>query len=280
MGSAPQRSNTLSRGHGRIGSIRHKISAPVELTHTTNMLAYNAPDLYPQSVRSPSSSTKSDDETDSTHSSASSPPTSPDVPSAVNRSASPEPNHLSCYFMPPGHKLPPAVSEAPKIPQRAPSHTKKASYEAASKNPRYSHLSSHSASTKTSISMSRSSSSSTAVTSVSSGSISQKPSLPTLPTVSSVQPQPTSRSTPNLRKAAERSEAPHPFGQELAQVSELAEDYGVTATVNVLDQEEQELISKGLCRFRAEDYLSEIHELFSTFFVPPPPVEVQQPIWI
>jgi hypothetical protein len=253
----------------------------MELKHATNMLAYNAPDLYPQSAKSTTSSSKSDDDSDSAHTSTSSPPTSPDVPSAADRSTSPEPNHLSCYFTPPGHALPSNVSESavPKIPQRAPSHTKKASYEAAFKNSRYSSQSSHSASTKASTTLSRSSSSSTAATSFSAGSLSRKPSIPSMPTVHVTPSPPVTRSNPNLRKTAERSDPHHPFGQELAQVSEIAEHYGVKATVDIMEQEEQDLVSRGLCRLRAEDYLAEIHDLFSTFFQPPL-VESQQPVWI
>jgi len=60
---------------------------------------------------------------------------------------------------------------------------------------------------------------------------------------------------------------PHPFGQELAQVSELAEEYGITAQkMEVIDSEEQELLSLGLFKFRAEDYMSEIHGLFLSAF--------------
>ena len=118
----PQRSNTTKAS---LGNIRAKISAPVELTHTTNMLSYNAPDLFPE--KGPKSATsmssfKSDDESDGNLTSASTPPTSPDSPFPQKRSASPEPNHVSCYFTAP--KSAP-LAEAPVIPQRAPSHTKK-----------------------------------------------------------------------------------------------------------------------------------------------------------
>jgi hypothetical protein len=59
----------------------------------------------------------------------------------------------------------------------------------------------------------------------------------------------------------------HPFGNELAQVSELAEEYGISKeTLAVVDEEEQELISRGLFKFRAEDYMSEIQGLFMSAF--------------
>lgn len=59
----------------------------------------------------------------------------------------------------------------------------------------------------------------------------------------------------------------HPFGNELAQVSELAEEYGISQEkMAVVDEEEQELVSRGLFKFRAEDYMHEIHGLFMSAF--------------
>jgi len=59
----------------------------------------------------------------------------------------------------------------------------------------------------------------------------------------------------------------HPFGHELAQVSELAEEYGIPVQeMEVIDPEEQDLLSRGLFKFRAEDYMSEIHGLFQNAF--------------
>ena len=59
----------------------------------------------------------------------------------------------------------------------------------------------------------------------------------------------------------------HPFGKELAQVSEIAEEYGISKEkLAVVDEEEQELVSRGLFKFRAEDYISEIHGLFISAF--------------
>jgi len=52
----------------------------------------------------------------------------------------------------------------------------------------------------------------------------------------------------------------HPFMRELAQVNELAEEFGVTTTT--LDEEEMELMNKGLCKFGVQDYLDEISGLY------------------
>ncbi|KAI1844313.1 hypothetical protein JX266_009604 [Neoarthrinium moseri] len=277
---APQRSNTTVKRHGYSGSIRNKISAPTELTHTTNMLAYNAPDLYPKSASSTTSSKSSDDESDGHQTSASSPPTSPDVDSVDGRTPSPEPNHLSCYFTAPGQKLPVTKAPAPRIPARAPSHTKKASYDnlARQQSLRQLSQSGDSISSKASSSLSRSSSTSTTATSVSSGSYRTKPQVPSVPTIPSeprvVPPSPARPMPPGSIEIR----ASHPFRKELAQVSEIAEEFGVKDRLQVVDEEEQDLVRKGLNRFRAEDYLAEVQGLFSTFFAPEK--TQAQPVWI
>jgi len=56
----------------------------------------------------------------------------------------------------------------------------------------------------------------------------------------------------------------HPFGRELAQVDEIAEEFGGAKAL--LDEEEQEMLSKGLCKFAAEDYLNEIGEPYGGVF--------------
>lgn len=51
----------------------------------------------------------------------------------------------------------------------------------------------------------------------------------------------------------------HPFGKELAQVNELAEELGLRESV--VDEEEKILMQKGLQKFGAADYLAEIQGL-------------------
>jgi hypothetical protein len=48
----------------------------------------------------------------------------------------------------------------------------------------------------------------------------------------------------------------HPFVRELAQVNEVAEEFGLVSAK--LLKEEQELINRGLRKFGVEDYLEEI----------------------
>ncbi|KAI1828527.1 hypothetical protein F4861DRAFT_534950 [Xylaria intraflava] len=280
MGALPQRSNTTSK-RPLPASIRSKISNPMELTHTTNMLAYNAPDLYPRTssqMPSPIQSSKSDDESclDSSSTAMSSPPTSPEIPMGEHTCESPEPNHLSCYFVTPTQKPAPLIQEAPAIPKRAPSHTKKSSLDnLRNKHTRFSNQSSGTASTKASSTMSRASSSSTAATSVTSGSYSQKLPPPKLASIPAVPPPPT----PPSRRPNDTPDVPHPFGQELEKVSELAEELGVKDKLQDFGDEAEQLIAKGLRIFTPEDYLVEIQDLLSYFMIPEP-TPLRQTIWI
>jgi len=271
--TAPYRSNTTKSA---VGSIRHKISAPVELIYTTNMLSYNAPDIQPQTASSTGSSHRSDDDlSDSAPTTASTPPTSPDVESPKSR-LSPEPNHLSCYFTVPGQTATLAPkAEAPVIPQRATSHSKK-SYDSLVRqrsSSRMSEQSQRSVSTKRSFTFSRSSSSSTSTTATSMSSTppEHKAKASSVSITTPSQSATTSAPTPasSLSQLSHRkdfSQTQHPFGKELAQVSEIAEEYGVKEQLNEFDAEEKELVSKGLHKFSADDYMSEIQGLITNIF--------------
>jgi len=70
----------------------------------------------------------------------------------------------------------------------------------------------------------------------------------------------------------------HPFGSELAQVNELTEEYiqGGVQT-GTIDEEEHFLLSRGLFKFDAQDYMNEIQGLFSSTFEPAP---AMQTMWI
>jgi hypothetical protein len=300
-----------SSNGGAPGSMRFKISAPVELIHTTNMLSYNAPDIRPRNVSdsstaSPSSaSTKSDEDSDA-HTVASTPPTSPDVPS-MNLAAKLEANHLSSYFTAPPEvemqmsmdRKPSARTgsvraavermEAPAIPQRSPSHTKKpldAPNFTRSPSARLSEQSARSASTKAHSTFSRASSSSsnTAITSRSSASASHPTKVstssigtPTVPVMPGSPPQ-----VQQHRKELSGSRN-NPFGQELAQVSELAEEFSIatkaeiSAASKAMLEEEQVLQARDLHKFSAEDYMSDIRELASRFFGE---IKPAGPVWI
>lgn len=292
-GGRPGRSHSIK---GSIsGPIRSKISGPVELIHTTNMLSYNAPDIHkePKTAISTSSlsTTRSDGDSDHHPGAAYSPPTSPDSPFPRGdkddiKSPGGMTNHLSSYFMLPGQSSTAPQPPVPSIPMRAPSHTKRnyerkpsvsrlsesTSQEPLGRRPSVSRLSEQSSrtvSTKASFSFSRSSSTSTNTT------VSSHQSTGALKTSStSYPPVPptalfTSGSTQYQKEPVSATESLHPFGHELAQVTELAEEYASTAadkTRAMLSKEERDLIDSGLKKFTPEDYIVEIQGLFTTFF--------------
>lgn len=131
QGSTKMSSGSIKRG---------KISGPVELLSTTNMLAYNAPDL-PSGAHSSSSSMQSRDDSDwSSQPSYSSPLTSPDESSDDSPV---DPLHPNSYFpkrsvtvtTPPRSSGSTTTStDAPAIPRRALSHTKRSHQELARQN--------------------------------------------------------------------------------------------------------------------------------------------------
>ncbi|AEO54276.1 hypothetical protein MYCTH_2313751 [Thermothelomyces thermophilus ATCC 42464] len=290
--AAPHRSQSTREP---ASTLRHKISSPVELIHTTNMLSYNAPDIHPMSASSTGSLQRSDDDmSDGALTSGTTPPTSPEVESPSKKSASPKPNHLSSFFAvaPAQHTgAPTAQPEAPVIPQRAASHSNKqhktlVRQRSASALSQQSH---RTVSTKASFSFSRSSSTSTS-TSVSSTPMHHhtKPNLsgsssPAPASSSSFDPPSPRRQQPQASQHSQRNSSRrdypsdrdnHPFGNELAQVSELAEEYGVKDQVvsRAEDLEEQDMARKGLLKFSADEYLCEVRGLFARFIVAPRPV--------
>ncbi|KAJ4394175.1 hypothetical protein N0V93_003392 [Gnomoniopsis smithogilvyi] len=287
-----------------------KISAPVELTFTTNALSYDAPDIHrePKTATSNSSmSLQSDGDSDHIHTAASSPPTSPDtafprgVDEDLNKSSTstPEPNHLSCYFTLPGEPSNVGAPAVPSLPKRAPSHANRQHVplspkssmserlnrkisisERLGRQPSVSRLSEHSnrsVSTKTSGQFSRVSSASTSTT-ASSHSIGAQH----LPKTSSQAPPPVPVVMP-LPQQKEFAETMEPFGQELAQVTELAEEYANSAaekTRRIDTQEERELADRGLQKFSPEEYIADISNLLSSFFGEARHAKIPAPQWI
>lgn len=269
-----------------------KISAPLELIHTTNMLSYDAPDILkePKTAASNSSlsmSLRSDGDSDHNQTAGSSPPTSPDsafprgggILEEDEKSPAPEPNHLSCYFTLPSASTADAP-DVPAIPKRAPSHSKKfyeplnrktSISERLGRKPSMSRLSEQSSpsiSSKASGSFSRASSASTSTTASSHNSFGahqmHKPSPMSPPPVPLALPK--SVAAPHHK---EHAVAKEPFGTELAQVTELAEEYAATAVEKgrvIATEEEKDFAARGLQNFSAEEYLVEIQSLFSTFF--------------
>ncbi|KAJ5761080.1 hypothetical protein N7520_008236 [Penicillium odoratum] len=224
-----------AKGHSRFnsGSIkRSNISGPVQLISTTNMLAYNAPDLgsIAQSPVSSSSSSSmrsrgNSDVAVSPHS-YSSAITTPDV----SQNTSPIDGSPTSYFpkrsatvtsAPRSSTTSTSSTEAPVVPTRALSHTKRSHQDLARKR-------------------------------------SQSGMSP--PTLSAPRSNPTLGASLEMFKATPES---HPFSKELAQVNEVAEEFGGP---HVLDEDELYLTRKGLHKFTVDDYLAEIEELYGSVF--------------
>lgn len=167
---------------------RGKISAPVQLLSTTNMLAYNAPNI-PSATSSSTSSLQSPDESELSFSqhSFSSPITSPDEshagsPVDAYQSTSYFPKRSATTTSHPRSSASSTSADAPMVPKRALSHTKRSHQELARQR-------------------------------------SLKRASP--PALHSVRSSPAIKTTPEFAQSE-----PHPFGKELAQVNEVVEEFG------------------------------------------------------
>jgi len=276
----PHRSNTLHKATSH-QPLRQKISAPVQLVHTTNMLSYNAPDIIPQRPsRSNSEVTGVEDESDSVRTAESTPPTSPD--SELHEHCAPQPNHLSTYFMAPAAPATYRLADAPAIPKRSPSHTKKNSIDALARKRSMSRMSKESDQSNPGLTFSRSSSTSTKASSTShiSAPYTVKQAPPPVPqsvpkAIPKAAPMPYSQPPPTTAKPD-----PSPFGQELAQVTELVEEFGSKGRLDVVYEDEKYLQSRGLAQMTADDYLNEIHALMETFWPESSRSPPAAPLWI
>ncbi|KAK2855570.1 hypothetical protein FQN49_005056 [Arthroderma sp. PD_2] len=240
---------------------RSKISAPVELLSTTNLLAYTAPDIqkhghsnshghghknpiisrptikHPQPKlahsTSSSSSFRSADESDASNSlrTPSTTLTTPSLPPSTESSPvlrdQTNPNPLACYFdQKDAPTSAPHKETTPSIPSRALSHTKKSHQELSRQR---SSASNNSAVKNTSLAATHAAHSAAA----------------------------TSRNpTQNVHA--------HPFGKELEQVNEVAEEF--SAGHFFRDEDERILADKGLVRVDVVEYLEEVKEVYAYVF--------------
>ncbi|KAF2013211.1 hypothetical protein BU24DRAFT_232121 [Aaosphaeria arxii CBS 175.79] len=229
---------------------RAKISSPVALLSTTNMLSYNAPDISTLRHASSSSTSSTHSAEDSDHSAASgrsrssshaSRDTLTDASSVDMSPTSPKPNHLSGYFA--SSKAPRRSASSgnlqqlreaeesvavPAIPERALSHSKRAHERLA-----------------------------------------QKRSLQSIPRSS----QHSSRSSREQRGSLEmfgspivEESHPHPFGKELEQLNEVAEEFGGVVRDAEHEADVSVLRERNLAVYCAADYLAEIRPLFNNRF--------------
>ena len=227
--STPTRGLSIRNHAGVID--RKQISLPIELLSTTNALAYEAPDIHQSS--SSSINSYSDSDSSPTFSSTSTRDTTPDVSSTESSPTSPEPNHLSCYFQAPGR------ADSFKGLNRQSNASSEADVPAIP-----SRAMSHTKKSHQAVARQRSMSRMTPPPNVFSGHASLRGSIEIFST---------------------KPEANHPFGAELEQVNELAEDFAVHE-VSIWDEEEQFLVENGLQKYGVEDYLMEIEPLFGGAF--------------
>lgn len=227
------RSCTVKYAPGTIN--RAKISLPTELLSTTNVHALNAPDIRKASAETSSSSSADSVHSDNDFSSIDKGFLSADNSSATDLSPitpmtpfsetglnNDVKDFFSSRSIVASVTSTPASEPTPAVPKRAPSHSKRAHIE-----------------------------------------VSRQRSFNR-----SMSPPPTdiSKSTngPGVRDSVAMfgspksgsSERSHPFGRELAKVHEVAEGFGAAGMV--LDEEEQEMLSKGLQKFTVADYLAEL----------------------
>lgn len=230
------RSRTIKYPPGTIN--RAEISLPTEFLSTTNVHALNAPDVRKVSGLSSSSSSSSESvHSDSDFSSidrsfltadnASSSdrsPTTPLTPWSDFGLSSETRDFFSSKSM--ITSLAPAAEPVPAIPQRAPSHSKKAHVELSRQR-----------SFNRGMSPPPTDIASIVESSVTRDSIAIFSSRP---------------STANLPEKA------HPFGRELAKVDEIFETFGGASMLLEEEEEEEEMVTKGLQKFSVNDYLAEI----------------------
>jgi hypothetical protein len=248
--SPPSRSQSVKTSTTQID--RAKISLPVALVSTTNMLSYNAPDISHSNMRQISSSTvsthsaaeDSDHSASTTRSRASTTGSRDtvltDASSVDSSPTSPAANHLSGYFSSGGKQVRKSASTAslhqvkeevaqpiPAIPQRALSHSKRAHERLAAKR---------------------------SLTNI--GARGSNGSLRN----SREQRSSIDMFSPTI------AEEVHPFGRELEQLNEIVEEFGGSIRDAEADADLGVMRSRNLARFCAADYLSEIRPLFERRF--------------
>lgn len=85
--------------------------------------------------------------------------------------------------------------------------------------------------------------------------------------LSRLEPPPLSASRASQDSPTDASFEPeeaHPFGKELEQVNEVAEEFG--GSTRGLNEEENILLRKGLKKFTVNDYLAEVDNVYGSIF--------------
>jgi hypothetical protein len=224
--------------------LRTQISSPIALISTSNMLSFEAPDIqgttpvyHHEGSSASSMNSSSGEESDaSTANSIHSNDTMTDMSSVGDSSpTSPEPNHLSCYFKP-------AVETSTNSSPIHSPHLSVISIFDAPIIPQ--RALSHSKEAHETLSRQRS----------------LRAASPALTTRSSTEIISSGRNT--LAEAPRES----PFGKELAQLDEVAEEFGNTVRNVEADADSKFMESHNLAAFDASEYLTEIHDLLNELY--------------
>ncbi len=233
--------------------VRAQISSPVNLVSTTNQHLHTAQSIegaVPIVIRhvSSGSTSSSSEDSDTSNGSIHSHETATDASSLDNSpiSSEPEPNHLSCYFKPAvdtthsrststvTSPTSPTFDLTPQIPQRALSHSKKA------------HEGVH---RKRSIQRMLS-------PPPSRGESATRASTEIIGIVS-----------PKRSAFVEAPRDTNPFGRELAQLDEVAEEFGQVVRSAERDVDDVFMEAHGLGKFSATEYMMEIQGLEREMFI-------------
>jgi hypothetical protein len=242
-----------------------KISAPVLLS-TTNVQTINANDVATaQKMRkvssvSSASSGNSDKESDASssprsrgtsvtdNSSVGSSPSSPRPGDSDSFTSSPSPRRAKSSFDLKSRSLP--REPPPSVPARAPTHSKLAHEQLARKK-----------------------------------SLQNLPARP--PPPRSVPPPPPVPPVPPITREQRASadmfratvaESHHPFGKELEQLDEIAEEFGGVVRDAAREADLRVMRTRGLKKFCAEDYMADLTGLFAHYF--PAPAAARPVGWI
>lgn len=248
--STPMNIGRAASQRGGRPVIRAKISSPTALLSTSNAQVHNAYTIEgrsPIEIRHVSSGSSSDSNNDSDTSGGSVHSYETDATSVDNSpiSPEPEPNHLSAYFKPGidthsrvashSSSARPSFDAAPRIPQRAPSHSKRA------------HEGLH---RKRSIQR----------------MLSPPPSRGrdnTTRSSTEIFGLPSPKATSHFVEAPKESS---PFANELAQLDEVAEELGQVVKSAERDADAVYMENRGLAAYSANDYMWEIQGLIHDMF--------------
>ena len=251
--SAPLYIGRAASQRGGKPVIRKQISSPMALVSTSNNQVHSAQHIAGTSpieirhVSNGSTSTSSSDESDASTASVHSHETVTDASSIDDSpiSAELEPNHLTSYFKPAvdthAHSLSksfsvrsrpsldyPSLEYPVSIPERAPSHSKKA------------HEGVH-----------------------------RKNSIKRMLSPPPSRDRDIARSSTeifNQRSGFVESPRENPFGKEIAQLDQVAEEYGQVVRNAEADADAMHMDSRGLAHYSASDYMFEIQGLIHEMF--------------